>query len=110
MLLAVVALKVVTDTLSYRQHRADAMADAADLAAERLVRGPRRVRAGHRRLCGARVWLLARGDIDRLNHDFQPKSAKEEVKEELDNFAQRSGAQQSESSGRRIQVHTRKAA
>ena len=39
------------------------------------------------------VWLLVRGDIDRVNHDFQPKSAKEEVKEELDDFAQRRGAQ-----------------
>jgi TRAP-type C4-dicarboxylate transport system permease small subunit len=38
------------------------------------------------------VWLLARGDIDRINHDFQPKSAKEEVKEELEDFEQRRGA------------------
>ena len=38
------------------------------------------------------AWLLARGDIDKVNDDFQPKSAKEEVKEELDDFAQRRGA------------------
>ena len=41
---------------------------------------------------GRAVWLLARGDIDKVNDDFQPKSAKEEVKEELDDFAQRRGA------------------
>jgi len=29
----------------------------------------------------------------KVNHDFPPKSAKEEVKEELDDFAQRRGAQ-----------------
>lgn len=36
------------------------------------------------------TWLLATGRIDQLNHDFHPKSTKEEVKEELDDFAQRS--------------------
>ena len=38
------------------------------------------------------VWLLARNDIDKVNVDFPPKSAKEEVKEELEDFAQRGGA------------------
>ena len=38
------------------------------------------------------VWLLARGEVDQVNREFPPKSAKEEVKEELDDFAQRSGA------------------
>lgn len=33
--------------------------------------------------------LLASGRIDELNHDFHPKSAKEELKEELDDLAQR---------------------
>ena len=33
--------------------------------------------------------LLARGRIDTLNHDFHPKSAKEELKEELDDLANR---------------------
>ncbi len=33
--------------------------------------------------------LLARGRVDTLNHDFHPKSAKEELKEELDDLAQR---------------------
>ena len=33
--------------------------------------------------------LLLRGQIDTLNHDFHPKSAKEELKEELDDLAQR---------------------
>lgn len=37
------------------------------------------------------TWLLARGRIDELNVEFHPKSTKDEVKEELDDFAQRSG-------------------
>jgi hypothetical protein len=36
------------------------------------------------------TWLLATRQIERLNTDFHPKSTKEEVKEELDDFAQRS--------------------
>jgi hypothetical protein len=33
--------------------------------------------------------LLASGRIDELNHDFHPKSAKEELKEELEDLAVR---------------------
>ena len=33
--------------------------------------------------------LLLRGDFERLNRDFHPKSAKEELKEELEDLAQR---------------------
>lgn len=35
--------------------------------------------------------LLFGGDFDTLNRDFHPKSTKEELKEELDDFATRSG-------------------
>jgi TRAP-type C4-dicarboxylate transport system permease small subunit len=35
--------------------------------------------------------LLFSGRIDELNHDFHPKSAKEELKEELDDLAARKG-------------------
>ncbi len=35
--------------------------------------------------------LLFSGNLDELNVEFHPKSAKEELKEELDDFAQRSG-------------------
>lgn len=35
------------------------------------------------------TWLLVTRRIDRLNEEFHPKSAKEELKEELDDFAQR---------------------
>ena len=35
------------------------------------------------------TWLLATRQLERLNTDFHPKSTKEEVKEELDDFAQR---------------------
>jgi TRAP-type C4-dicarboxylate transport system permease small subunit len=38
------------------------------------------------------TWLLVTRRIDQLNEEFHPKSAKEEVKEELEDFAQRSGA------------------
>jgi len=38
-------------------------------------------------------WLLGSGRIDTLNHDFHPKSAKEELKEELDDLAQRQAGQ-----------------
>ncbi|MES2633276.1 MAG: TRAP transporter small permease [Pseudomonadota bacterium] len=37
--------------------------------------------------------LLATGRIDVLNHDFQPKGAKEELKEELDDLANRQAAE-----------------
>ena len=37
--------------------------------------------------------LLVRGRIATLNHDFHPKSAKEELKEELDDLAQRQAAE-----------------
>ncbi len=36
--------------------------------------------------------LLVTRRIDTLNHDFHPKSAKEELKEELEDLAQRQGA------------------
>jgi TRAP-type C4-dicarboxylate transport system permease small subunit len=38
--------------------------------------------------------LLATKRIDTLNHDFHPKSAKEELKEELEDLAQRQGVAQ----------------
>ncbi len=37
--------------------------------------------------------LLATRRVDTLNHDFHPKSAKEELKEELDDLAQRQAAE-----------------
>jgi TRAP-type C4-dicarboxylate transport system permease small subunit len=40
--------------------------------------------------------LLFSRRIDTLNHDFHPKSAKEELKEELEDLAQRQGAEQGE--------------
>lgn len=38
-------------------------------------------------------WLLIGGRIDTLNHDFHPKGAKEELKEELDDLALRQSAE-----------------
>jgi TRAP-type C4-dicarboxylate transport system permease small subunit len=92
-LLAVVAFKVVTDTLAYRSTAPTPWQTPliwpqsvwyAGLVVFALLTVGYAVRA---------VWLLVRGDIDRVNRDFHPKSAKEEVKEELDDFAQRRGAQ-----------------
>jgi TRAP-type C4-dicarboxylate transport system permease small subunit len=40
--------------------------------------------------------LLASGRLDTLNHDFHPKSAKEELKEELEDLATRQGPSQGE--------------
>lgn len=37
--------------------------------------------------------LLANGRLDKVNHEFQPKSVKDELKEELDDLAQRQAAQ-----------------
>jgi TRAP-type C4-dicarboxylate transport system permease small subunit len=38
------------------------------------------------------TWLLFKGRIDDLNEEFHPKSAKEELAEELDDLAQRQAA------------------
>jgi hypothetical protein len=38
------------------------------------------------------TWLLFKGRIDELNEEFHPKSTKEELKDELDDLALRSGA------------------
>jgi TRAP-type C4-dicarboxylate transport system permease small subunit len=91
-LLAFVAFTVVADTLAYKSTAPTPWQTPliwpqsvwyAGLVVFALTTVGYAVRA---------VWLLMRGDIDRVNHDFQPKSAKEEVKEELDDFAQRRGA------------------
>lgn len=91
-LLAFVAFKVVADTLAYRSTAPTPWQTPliwpqgvwyAGLVVFALVTVGYAARA---------VWLLARGDVDLVNHEFPPKSAKEEVREELDDFAQRSGA------------------
>jgi TRAP-type C4-dicarboxylate transport system permease small subunit len=90
-LIAWVAFKVVTDTLAYNSTAPTPWQTPliypqsvwyAGLVVFALVTVSYAARA---------VWLLARGDIERVNRDFPPKSTKQEVKEELDDFAQRSG-------------------
>ena len=90
-LIAFVAYKVVADTLAYGSTAPTPWQTPliwpqsvwyAGLFVFALVTVVYAVRA---------VWLLAGGRIDAVNHEFQPKSTKEEVKEELDDFAQRSG-------------------
>jgi TRAP-type C4-dicarboxylate transport system permease small subunit len=87
--IAWVAFKVINDTLEYGSTAQTPWATPliwpqavwfAGLVTFALVAFGFSVRA---------TLLLLRGQIDTLNHDFHPKSAKEELKEELDDLAQR---------------------
>ncbi|HEY0823194.1 MAG TPA: TRAP transporter small permease [Ramlibacter sp.] len=87
--IAWVAFKVIGDTLQYRSTAQTPWATPliipqgvwyAGLAIFALVATGYALRA---------TGLLFAGRIDRLNADFHPKSAKEELKEELDDLAQR---------------------
>ena len=88
-----VATKVITDTLAYGSTAQTPWATPliwpqavwyAGLVIFALVATGYALRA---------TVLLARRRIDTLNHDFHPKSAKEELKEELDDLAQRQAAE-----------------
>jgi TRAP-type C4-dicarboxylate transport system permease small subunit len=90
--LAFVAFKVVQDTLAYGSTAPTPWQTPliwpqslwyAGLFVFALVTVAYALRAGV---------LLVRGNIAALNHEFQPKSVKEEVREEVDDFAHRSGA------------------
>lgn len=109
-LLALLAFTVVTDTLAYKSTAPTPWQTPliwpqsvwyAGLLVFALVTVGYAARA---------VWLLARDDIDQVNRDFQPKSAKEEVKEELDDFAQRRGAERGSSADAAFKSTTRGAA
>lgn len=87
--IAWLAYKVIGDTLQYGSTAQTPWATPliwpqgvwfAGLAAFALVALALAVRA---------TTLLLGGRIDTLNHDFHPKSAKEELKEELDDLKQR---------------------
>ena len=89
--IAWVATKVITDTLQYGSTAQTPWATPliwpqgvwyAGLLVFALVACGYALRA---------TWLLLSGRVDTLNHDFHPKSAKEELKEELDDLAQRQG-------------------
>ena len=95
-LLAFVAFKVVADTLAYRSTAPTPWQTPliwpqgvwyAGLVTFALVATGYAVRA---------TLLLFTDRIDLLNHDFHPKSAKEELKEELEDLAQRQGGAQGE--------------
>ncbi len=90
--LAVVAFRVVKDTMAYGSTAPTPWQTPliwpqsvwyAGLLVFALVTVVYAVRA---------TMLLVRGRLDDVNHHFQPKSVKEEVREEVDDFAQRSGA------------------
>ena len=91
-LLAVVGLKVVQDTMAYGSTAPTPWQTPliypqavwyAGLFVFALVTCAYAIRA---------VWLFAQGRIEQVNHEFPPKSTKQEVKEEVDHFAKRSGA------------------
>jgi TRAP-type C4-dicarboxylate transport system permease small subunit len=91
--IAWVAFKVIGDTMQYRSTAQTPWATPliipqgvwyAGLVIFALVATGYALRA---------TALLFGGRIDTLNHDFHPKSAKEELKEELDDLAQRQGAE-----------------
>ncbi len=87
--IAWVAFKVISDTLEYGSTAQTPWATPliypqgvwyVGLAIFALVATGYAVRA---------TVLLVRGQLDTLNRDFSPKSAKQELKEELDDLAQR---------------------
>lgn len=90
-LLAFVALKVVQDTLAYGSTAPTPWQTPliypqsvwyAGLVVFALTTVGYAVRA---------VWLLAQGRLDDVNREFPPKSTKQEVKEEVDDYAKRRG-------------------
>lgn len=92
--IAWVAFKVIGDTLQYGSTAQTPWATPliwpqsvwyAGLVVFALVAIGHAVRA---------TLLLATSRIDTLNHDFHPKSTKEELKEELEDLAQRQGGAQ----------------
>jgi TRAP-type C4-dicarboxylate transport system permease small subunit len=91
--IAWVAFKVIGDTLAYGSTAQTPWATPlilpqsvwyAGLVVFALVAASYALRA---------TLLLARARIDDVNHEFQPKSAKDELREELDDLAQRQAAQ-----------------
>ena len=89
--IAWVAFKVIADTLAYGSTAQTPWATPliwpqgvwyAGLVVFALVAAGYAVRA---------TLLLATGRLDTLNHEFHPRGAKEELKEELDDLAQRQG-------------------
>lgn len=91
--IAVIAFKVLGDTLQYRSTAQTPWATPliwpqsvwyAGLVTFALVATGYALRASK---------LLLRGEIETLNHDFHPKSAKEELKEELEDLAVRQSAE-----------------
>jgi TRAP-type C4-dicarboxylate transport system permease small subunit len=92
--IAWIAFKVISDTLQYRATAQTPWATPliwpqsvwyAGLVIFALVATGYAVRA---------TVLLVTNRIDALNHDFHPKSAKEELKEELEDLANRQGTEQ----------------
>ena len=94
--IAWLAFKVIGDTLQYRSTAQTPWATPliwpqsvwyAGLVIFALVAAGYAARA---------TLLLLTNRVDMLNHDFHPKSAKEELKEELEDLAQRQGVEQGE--------------
>lgn len=88
-LMAWLSFRVLADTLSYRSVSQTPWATPLKYPQLAWVIG-QVIFAGVAALYLARAsWLLARGRLAEMNHDFHPKSTKEELHEELDDLAKR---------------------
>lgn len=90
-LLAVLAYRVILDTMDYRSVAQTPWATPL-IYPQSVWSAGMIIFSVVCLLCAARATLLlVRGQIDQLNHEFQPRSAKEELQEELDNVTERIG-------------------
>jgi TRAP-type C4-dicarboxylate transport system permease small subunit len=89
--IACVALKVVGDTLAYRSTAQTPWATPLIIPQSVWYAGLVIFALLALGFAARATWLFASGRIATLNSDFHPKSAKEELKEELDDLAVRQG-------------------
>jgi TRAP-type C4-dicarboxylate transport system permease small subunit len=90
--IAWIAFKVIGDTLQYRSTAQTPWATPLIIPQSVWYAGLVIFALVALGFAARATWLLARGRIEELNHDFHPKSAKEELKEEVDDLAARQSA------------------
>ncbi len=88
-LLAVLAYQVILDTLDYRSVSQTPWATPLIYPQSVWLVGLALFAVVSLGAAGRASWLLLRGRLPELNHDFQPRSAKEELDDELESIAQR---------------------
>jgi len=91
-LFAAVSFRLVAESLAYRSTAQTAWATPLALPQSLWYAGLILFAVAALGYAGRATWLLATRRLDRLNEEFHPKSAKEELEEELDDLAQRSAA------------------